>query len=81
MDMPVLCGTFHMLYPMVSLRSVEIHLGKSPTSRAASMGFKEIQGLKSLRPDAMACGAGATGPAQEILHQLPGPLLFSVNKK
>jgi hypothetical protein len=45
----------------------------SPACRAARMRFKEIQGLESLSSDAMAGGAGATGPAQSIWHQQPGP--------
>jgi hypothetical protein len=79
--MSVLCGTFHISYPTVSLRSVQIHLGKAPACRAARMGFKEIQGLESLRSDAMAGGAGATGPAPEIRHQPPGPGLFLINNR
>jgi hypothetical protein len=41
-------------------------MGNSPACHAARMGFKEIQGLESLRSDAMAGKAGATGPAPEI---------------
>jgi hypothetical protein len=43
-------------------------------------GFKEIW-LETLRADAMVGGAGAAGPAQEILHQSPGPQFFCVDKK
>jgi hypothetical protein len=67
--MSVLCGTLHISYPAVSMRSVQIHLGKSPACHAARMGFKEIQGLESLLSDAIAGKGGATGPAPEILHQ------------
>jgi hypothetical protein len=78
--MSALRGTFHMSYPTVSLRSVRIHLGKSPACRAASMGFKVIQGLESLRSDAMAGGAGATGPAPKIRHEQPTPRYFCKQK-
>jgi hypothetical protein len=68
-----------MSYPtLVSLRSVQIDIGKSPVCHAASMGFKEIQGLESLLSDAMA--GGATGSFPEIRHQPPAPQYFLETK-
>ena len=63
-------GEFQYLYG--TRRAAATHVGKSPDCRKLGLGVLEISIAAGTGADVMAGGAGAAGPAPDVLHQPPG---------